>query len=101
MSRRTPFVVLRIATGIIFAAAAIPIAEPASTPAVSLDHQFTQVVRPFVTQYCVACHSGNTPAAGFDLASYTTMDMAVRDNARWAMVIDKLTAKQMPPTGMP
>jgi len=94
MSRRPLLVIL-------LGLAAIPVAEPASTPAVSLDHQFTQVVRPFVEQYCVACHSGNTPAAQFDLSSYTSMDMAVRDNARWALVIDKLTAKQMPPAGMP
>ncbi len=78
-----------------------PIAEPASTPATNLDRQFTQVVRPFVTEYCVACHSGNTPAAQFDLSSYTSMDMVVRDHPRWALVIDKLSAKQMPPAGMP
>jgi hypothetical protein len=83
------------------AVATIPVAETASTPAVSLDHQFNDVVKPFVAQYCVACHSGNTPAAQFDLSSYTSMDMVVRDHPRWALVIDKLSTKQMPPAGMP
>ncbi len=76
-------------------------AEPANTANVSLDQQFEHVVRPFVAQYCVACHSGNMPAAQFDLSSYTKMDMVVRDHPRWALVIDKLSSGQMPPAGMP
>jgi hypothetical protein len=97
MPRRPLFVALRFAAGIL-AVTAVPVAEPANTV---LDQQFTQVVKPFVAEYCVVCHSGSTPAAQFDLSSYTTMDMVVRDHPRWALVIDKLTAKQMPPAGMP
>ncbi len=97
MSRPLSQFALRALTAAL-ALSAIPVAEPAGT---SLDRQFTEVVRPFVTQYCVTCHSGNTPAAQFDLSTYTSKDLAVRDHARWALVIDKLTAKQMPPAGMP
>ena len=77
------------------------VAKTASTPNVNLNQQFDKVVKPFVQQYCVACHSGNTPAAQFDLSSYTSMDLVVRDHPRWALVIEKLESKQMPPAGMP
>ena len=97
MPRRPLQLALRLTTGII-AITAIPVAEPANTV---LDRQFTEVVRPFVTQYCVACHSGKTPAAQFDLSSYTSMDSVIQDHQRWALVIDKLTSKQMPPAAMP
>src|ERR1035441_8163193 len=76
----------------------LPAAEAASPP---LEQQFAQTVRPFVAKYCVACHSGETPAAQFDLSAYSTVDMVARDHTRWALVIEKLTAKEMPPAPVP
>ncbi len=67
----------------------------------SLDQQFTQNVRPFVTKYCVGCHSGATPAAQFDLKSYTSLSMVTADFPRWSTVMDRLTAKEMPPKPIP
>ena len=66
-----------------------------------LDRQFEQPVRPFVAKYCSGCHSGQTPAAQFDLKSYTTMDMVTHDFPRWALLLQRLTAKEMPPKGRP
>ncbi len=86
------------AVPLVFALAAIPVAV-AATPA--LDRQFEQTVKPFVTKYCIGCHSGQTPAAQFDLKSYTTVDMVARDYPRWALVLQRLTAKEMPPKPMP
>jgi mono/diheme cytochrome c family protein len=77
---------------------AIPAASAANS---ALDQQFAQRVRPFVTKYCVACHSGNAPAAQLDLKSYTTVDAAVKDYPRWTLVMEKLAAQQMPPAAMP
>src|SRR5882762_7833807 len=31
---------------------------------------FETSIKPFLKTYCYGCHSGNQPAAGFDLASY-------------------------------
>jgi hypothetical protein len=62
-----------------------------------LGQKFTQTVRPFVNKYCVGCHGGETPAAQLDLRGYSTIDSVVRDDARWATVLEKLSAKQMPP----
>jgi len=97
MLRRTLPVMLPLAVGII-AITAPPAAKPANA---SLDQQFTQTVRPFITKYCIGCHSGNTPAAEFDLKAYTSSASVVQDLNRWALVIDKLSAKQMPPPPVP
>src|SRR5580693_6378465 len=92
----SPFVHLR-ALPVIFAIAAIP--AGAATPA--LDRQFEQTVKPFVTQYCIGCHSGRTPAAQLDLKAYTTMEMVTRDYPRWGQVLEKLAANEMPPKPAP
>jgi hypothetical protein len=67
----------------------------------ALDRNFTGTVRPFVATYCVACHSGGSPAGGLDLRSYTTVAAVVRDYPRWNRVLEKLIAEEMPPKAMP
>ena len=62
-----------------------------------LERRFTQTVRPFLTSYCIACHSGATPAAQFDLRSYSTIAAVIRDYPHWNLVLEKLTAREMPP----
>jgi len=62
-----------------------------------LDRRFTETVRPFLASYCIGCHSGATPAAQFDLRSYSTLAAVVRDYPRWSLVLEKLTANAMPP----
>jgi hypothetical protein len=79
-----------------FAAASL---SAASTPPV--DEQFEQTVRPFVAKYCAGCHSGKMPAAQLDLTSYTSMGMVADDFARWALVAERLKAKEMPPKPIP
>ena len=66
-----------------------------------LDRTFAKTVRPFLASYCVGCHGGAAPAAQFDLRSYSTMDAVVRDYPRWALVLEKLTAQEMPPKPAP
>jgi hypothetical protein len=89
------------ASCLILAVATLPAASSASAPAGDLDRQFAQTVRPFVSAYCSACHSGVTPAGGFDLLQFTDTASVVRDYPHWAIVLEKLTAKAMPPAGMP
>jgi hypothetical protein len=66
-----------------------------------LERKFNQTMRPFVNKYCIGCHGGATPAAQFDLRPYSTMDAVVKDYAHWALVLDRLTAKEMPPKQVP
>jgi hypothetical protein len=74
-------------------------AQPAENS--SLDRQFDQNVRPFVLKYCAPCHSGAQPAAQFDIKSYTTKDMVTADFPHWQLVMQRLTAKEMPPKPVP
>jgi hypothetical protein len=83
---------------VMLALAALPAANAAAP---KLDRQFDQTVRPFVAKYCIGCHSGQNPAAQFDLKSYTTMDLVTKDYPRWALVMQRLTAKEMPPKPVP
>src|SRR5436305_12969833 len=62
-----------------------------------LERQFSQTVRPFLTSYCVGCHSGTAPAAQFDVRAYSNMAAVIGDYPHWERVLQKLTAEQMPP----
>ena len=66
-----------------------------------LDRQFDQTVRPFVAKYCVGCHSGKTPASGFDLKSFNTTADVARDFSHWALVAQRIGAGEMPPKPLP
>src|SRR5262249_16805515 len=62
-----------------------------------LERKFGATVRPFVARYCVTCHGGAAPAAQFDLRAYSTIESVVQDYPRWALVLEKLTARERPP----
>src|SRR5712692_10114048 len=62
-----------------------------------LEKQFAVTVRPFVQQYCSACHSGATPQAQLDLTAYASLASVLRDEPHWSRVLEKLAARQMPP----
>jgi hypothetical protein len=81
------------------ACAVLP-ALAATTAKLPLDRQFEQTVRPYINKYCVGCHSGQTPAAQFDLTAYKTIDAVTRDYPRWNLVMERLEAKDMPPKPM-
>jgi len=67
----------------------------------TVERGFTETVRPFVRRHCTGCHGGASPAAQFDLESYETVDAVVEDHARWALVMERLHAGEMPPEGQP
>jgi hypothetical protein len=62
-----------------------------------LARRFTDTVQPFLKTYCFDCHAGSKPKADLDLAAYSSLGAAARDHARWAQVLEKLTAEEMPP----
>jgi mono/diheme cytochrome c family protein len=66
-----------------------------------LDRRFTATVQPFINRYCVGCHSGASPAAQFDLRAYTTVAAVIHDYPRWNLVLEKLSAGEMPPKVAP
>ncbi len=80
---------------------AIPSMRAATVANSNLDRRFSQTVRPFLNRYCVGCHGGDTPAAQFDLRSFPSMAAVVRDYPHWALVLERLTAREMPPKQAP
>ncbi len=80
------------------AASFTPLAQKnLSADEAELARQFNQTIRPFMTTYCVSCHSGTEPAASLALERYATLASVVEDFGHWALVQSKLTAKEMPP----
>ena len=76
------------------------IAQHAWAAELDLERSFNQTVRPFLSTYCYACHATAAPAAQFDLRPYTSLAAVVQDFGHWNLVMDKLTANQMPPAPM-
>jgi hypothetical protein len=62
-----------------------------------LERRFVETVRPFLVSYCISCHSGEKPMAQVDLGQYSNLRAVVQDHRHWSLVLEKLTAKQMPP----
>ena len=58
---------------------------------------FDTTIKPFLQTYCYGCHSGQQPAAGFDLTAYATPDSIVNDQWHWSLVATRLKAGEMPP----
>src|SRR6266404_2814526 len=66
----------------------------------STSAQQAPVPRPLVTQYCVGCHNQEAKLAGISLEGLDPSKPG--DNAGiWEKVLRKVSAGQMPPTGMP
>src|SRR5687767_7922361 len=72
-------------------------ARGADVQHVELDRQFRDTVHPFVTTYCVTCHSGEKPKADLDLTPFTTPQLIAKDHQRWALVLQRLREGDMPP----
>src|SRR5262245_38983028 len=100
ISRRITFVVFLAFVGALawtFGAGASQSPSKRAISAAELDRVFARDVRPFLDKYCTSCHSGQAPAAQFDLQSYANTTSVVKDFERWRLVLDKLAASQMPP----
>ncbi|MDR3636979.1 MAG: DUF1592 domain-containing protein [Isosphaeraceae bacterium] len=69
-------------------------AEPDARP---LERGFDHVVRPFLKDQCLACHSADKPKAKLDLSVYTSAASVARDYRVWEHVAERLEAGEMPP----
>jgi hypothetical protein len=67
----------------------------------ALEQQFARTVRPFLQSYCTSCHGKEKPAAQLDLTAYASMASVRSDFPHWFLVMEKLSARQMPPSGIP
>lgn len=100
MSRRIAFAVTLALAGALawaFGVGASQAPSARATSAGDLDRVFSRDVRPFLDKYCISCHGVNRLAAQFDLRPYLNTASVVKDFAHWQLVLDKLSAGQMPP----
>ncbi len=62
--------------------------------------RYGHVVKPFFGKYCNACHGPKDPDGDLDLGRLDP-NMQAASAARWAMVLDRLVDRKMPPEGEP
>src|SRR5437899_1497984 len=93
---QAPVAVLVLLLG--FLASAASRAEPTE---VSLEHRFTQVVHPFVRNYCLPCHGLEKTKAKLDLSAFTSPAAIAKSERTWDHVIERLEAQEMPPQKAP
>jgi mono/diheme cytochrome c family protein len=78
--------------------AADPLPTKATTPA-ALEKAFDTSVRPFLEAHCASCHGDKKPKGDLDLSPFTSVEAVAKDHRRWALVLERLKAGDMPPEG--
>ncbi|MGE3315670.1 MAG: DUF1592 domain-containing protein [Planctomycetaceae bacterium] len=68
-----------------------------TTPGPDKASDFANGVQPFLKKFCLDCHSGTEPDAGFKLDAFKTELEAGREELRWRQVLEKLENGEMPP----
>jgi len=75
-----------------------PPVEAESPPqSIEEDDRFSRVVRPFVENYCLDCHSGEDGEGGVDLDRFYTVGEAAEELELWSKVREVIELKEMPP----
>jgi hypothetical protein len=74
------------------------VAEPAEQP---LERRFTEVVQPFLKNFCQTCHGTKKRSGKLDLTGYTSPAAVLKDNRVWDRVVERLEAEEMPPEKAP
>jgi hypothetical protein len=83
--------------GIILLSGSIGTAIPAEPAGAELQRSFAETVHPFLETYCFTCHNKEKQKGKLDLSPYTKMEAVVQDYRLWEIVLEKLTAEEMPP----
>lgn len=55
----------------------------------------------FLKSYCVACHQGPKPSAGFSVAKLNTLQTMMEDPRKWSRMLARVRDNEMPPKGAP
>jgi mono/diheme cytochrome c family protein len=79
---------------------AVAIAPPnpaADPPPAALEKTFDTSVKPFLETNCNSCHGGKKPKGDLDLTPFTSVESVAKDHKRWALVLERLKAGDMPP----
>lgn len=64
----------------------------------ALERGFRSTVMPFLKVHCLACHGSERQEAKLDLSGYTTAGKVASSHQVWETVLERIAAKEMPPT---
>ncbi len=70
-------------------------------PATADSNEFSKYVQPFFAKNCYQCHSARLKTGGLNLEAYMSATAPLQDQREWEKIVQRLTAGQMPPRGMP
>ena len=56
-------------------------------------------VQPLFSKYCFSCHSGDSAAAGLNLAGISSLEQVRKEPARWRKLREYVATGHMPPNG--
>lgn len=70
---------------------------PSMAITAATETEYSKVVRPFVSDYCSACHGNKDPKNGLNLVSFATATSLVDERDHWDLVVEKLKSVEMPP----
>jgi hypothetical protein len=74
-------------------------AEEADLPAIQKG--FSDGVRPFLDNYCLACHSTKRHKGDLDLERFSSLEEVLKDPKVWVRVVEQLSLGEMPPKEKP
>ncbi|HEV3083684.1 MAG TPA: DUF1592 domain-containing protein [Gemmataceae bacterium] len=63
----------------------------------ALEKRFTDVVQPFLKNYCFPCHGSTKQQAKLDLSGYPSAAAVLKNQGVWDNVLRRLEAEEMPP----
>jgi mono/diheme cytochrome c family protein len=63
--------------------------------------EYDRVVAPFFARHCVSCHGPKQPKGDLALGKLNSDMKASTSAARWAMLLEKLATREMPPESRP
>lgn len=81
-------------------AGSTPAAKEPAAPKETVEG-YDNLIRPFVAENCVPCHGYKKQKNGLNLESFESAASLTDDHDRWAEVVKKLRAREMPPEEEP
>lgn len=82
--------------GLVSTGADVPNGRPVSAKT-GENATFPKIIQPFLSKYCVFCHSGEKPKAGLALDKYKNEPSVLNDLKVWKEVARRVQDREMPP----
>jgi len=74
--------------------------EPPPPDCDTISVTYPGTIVPILEQFCLSCHSGPTPEAGFDFTDYNTVAFLAENGTLMGVIKHELGYTEMPPSGL-